>query len=612
MKALTKTLSKSDYKLGRNCLKKLWYKKNQYPSSEDGNEYLELLADGGYMVGKMATLLFPNGIEIEGSQDEALKKTQELLKQNKVTLFEAAVQSGKKIIRIDILVKEGDAIKLIEVKSKSFRLSEAVSEGYFTKAEWREYIEDIAYQKWVLSEVYPKMEVACELLMPDKDKTTEIEGLISWFSIQEKVKQGQFVKREIVFNGDLKQLKKGHVLSFINVDEVVEDYLPMVKQEAEVMLKALNSDDEKKFHVPISIACKGCEYNTGATQPNGFEACWGALAKPSPHILELGQLGNVNKRKEYKDGINRLIKQGKTALSDVPESYVKHSDPNKKYYNNRPLYQLTKRQEFLEEEIRTHIENLEYPLYFIDFETSQMAIPYHAGMRPYGKVLFQWSCHIIEQPGDEPEHFDWINVEESYPNKEFVKSLKKAIGSNGTVMTWSPYENTQLKDVLKELQVQEKLDQEEEELLAWLNVLVKRHDGDETRICDMHDWAKWYYFHPMMGGRTSIKVTLPAVLETIKSKRVKAWLKGDGLYGIGKNGKPIDPYQLLPEIEIAELAEKVKDGSGAMRAYQDMFYGLHKDDAEIKEKYKKALLQYCKLDTLAMVIIWERWVEMMK
>lgn len=611
MKTITKTLSKSDYKLARNCLKKLWYKKHQYPSADDGNEYLEMLADGGYMIGKMATFLFSEGVDITGSQEEALLKTKELLKQENATLFEAAIQSGSKIIRIDILKKTNNKLRLIEVKSKSFRSSESDQPKYFLKSEWLEYIEDIAYQKLVLTETYTDCDIECELLMPDKDKTTPIEGLINWFSIKEKIAHGSFVKREVEFTGDVKKLMEGHILSFVNVDEAVEMVMPTVKTESIKFLKAIEKGDVQQFKVPISIDCKGCEYNS-SSEPNGFKECWGKLAEPKPHILELGRLGNVNKRKDYKNGINDLISKGKTGLSDIPIEFVSNEDIEKPFYNNRPLYQLTIKDEFLLDGIKNEIKDLMYPLHFTDFETSQMAIPYHANMRPYGKVLFQWSCHTIEKPGAEPIHTEWINVEEVYPNRAFAHSLMKQLGHKGTIMTWSPYENTQLKDLIAELEEQSHLDKEEQSLLDWLNILVKRHSDDETRICDMHDLAKHYYFHPIMGGRTSVKVTLPAILDTVKSKRVREWLTREGLYSLDKNGKPIDPYHLLPEIEIAELAEKVKDGSGAMRAYQDMLYGVHKNDPSIKEKYKNALLKYCKLDTLAMVIIWERWGEMMK
>jgi hypothetical protein len=124
----------------------------------------------------------------------------------------------------------------------------------------------------------------------------------------------------------------------------------------------------------------------------------------------------------------------------------------------------------------------------------------------------------------------------------------------------------------------------------------------------MNEWAKKYYFHPAMGARTSIKVTLPAVLQSARSPKIKKYLQDEGLYQ-EINGVIIDPYQLLPEIDIAGESGSVSEGTGAMRAYQDMLYGIHKEDEEIREKYRQALLTYCKLDTLAMVIIWEHWIN---
>lgn len=128
----------------------------------------------------------------------------------------------------------------------------------------------------------------------------------------------------------------------------------------------------------------------------------------------------------------------------------------------------------------------------------------------------------------------------------------------------------------------------------------------------MNKLALWYYFHPMMGGRTSIKVTLPSVLSVVNSRRVNSWLEKEELYAMTDAGGLKDPYQLLPQIEIMDRAESVKDGSGAMSAYQDMMYGKDKNDPKIKKLYKNALLRYCKLDTLAMVIIWEHWMHLAK
>ncbi len=62
------TLSKSDFQLALSCPKKLVYKKENYPTTNDTNEYMEMLAKGGYIIGEMAKLYYPTGIEIEGNQ----------------------------------------------------------------------------------------------------------------------------------------------------------------------------------------------------------------------------------------------------------------------------------------------------------------------------------------------------------------------------------------------------------------------------------------------------------------------------------------------------------------------------------------------------------------
>ncbi|MDH5382686.1 MAG: hypothetical protein OEW75_17660, partial [Cyclobacteriaceae bacterium] len=130
-------------------------------------------------------------------------------------------------------------------------------------------------------------------------------------------------------------------------------------------------------------------------------------------------------------------------------------------------------------------------------------------------------------------------------------------------------------------------------------------------LIDMNKMALDYYFHPVMKGRTSIKVTLPAVLTANKSKRTIDWLqnfeKDLSLYALDGMGNIENPYKHLPQLEIAAEAEAVNEGTGAMRAYEDMLFGRNKHNVEVKKAYEQALLRYCKLDTLAMVIIWEHW-----
>ena len=612
-----KYLSKSDFKIAQDCPSKLWYKKKAYPSEMDNNEYMLMLADGGYMVGKMAQLLYTNGIVIEGTTKECIQRTEELLKLEKVILFEPAIETNNKLIRIDILIKDGSTFQLIEVKSKSYnsidhKLAQQEGKKYF-KSEWDPYFEDVTYQTYVLQEKFPEAKIDSFLMLPDKAKTTPIEGLIGWFRLKEVNQVGTFRNVDVEFTGDEKRLHEGHILSILEVNEEVGKRMNMVIEQAKSYIDSIINDI--KIENPISISCKSCEYRVvDETHPqSGFEECWQDLAeakdkkgKSVAHILELGQLGNINRFKG--DGINQLISQGKVSLNDVPVEFL-YTAKGGPAYNGRPLYQITEKEEFLLKGFGEEIAGIQYPLHFLDFETSQMAIPYHANMRPYEKVLFQWSCHTIDKPGAEPRHSEWINSLETYPNIEFVRSLMKLIGYSGTVMTWSAYENTQLKSMVEVLMSQDK---PEKDLLDWIKHVAQLYKEDSSMIVDMNKLALQYYFHPMMGGRTSIKVTLPAVLSATKSKRIKKWLEAEGLHTLNPDGTIANPYDQLPKFEIMELAEVVKDGTGAMRAYQDMLYGVHRDNPDIVLNYKNALLKYCKLDTLAMVIIWEHWMELCK
>ncbi len=151
------------------------------------------------------------------------------------------------------------------------------------------------------------------------------------------------------------------------------------------------------------------------------------------------------------------------------------------------------------------------------------------------------------------------------------------------------------------------------ELKEWLEYMVKFDKYDEGRLVDMNKIAVNNYFHPAMKGKTSIKWTLPAVLKASKLKVIEDLLinfeTGLSLLKKNENGEVINPYKLLPPLDIYEGAETIKDGTGAMRAYEDVMFGLRKGNSLELENYRKALLRYCKLDTLAMVIIWEYWTN---
>jgi hypothetical protein len=105
-----------------------------------------------------------------------------------------------------------------------------------------------------------------------------------------------------------------------------------------------------------------------------------------------------------------------------------------------------------------------------------------------------------------------------------------------------------------------------------------------------------------MGGSNSIKMVLDAVWKAHPEVRARFAEQ------TGREGDPLrGPYAALaPEI-ISGASEEVAEGTGAMRAYFRMAYGEEKDDPDAVAKWSRMLLEYCKLDTLAMVLIWEHW-----
>jgi hypothetical protein len=172
-------LSKSDFKVASSCATKLFYKKNRYPTTLDDDPFMELLADGGFMVGKFAQLQEPDGVMVEEADiDGALKRTADLMSADDVTLFEGAFFAGGCLARVDILKKRENRLQIIEVKSKGYDPDEGLTTRKGTvRSEWIEYLEDVAFQRMVVGRCNPDAIIECFLLLPDKSATAEIDLL---------------------------------------------------------------------------------------------------------------------------------------------------------------------------------------------------------------------------------------------------------------------------------------------------------------------------------------------------------------------------------------------------------------------------------------------------
>ncbi len=180
-------LTKSRFKLATECPTKLYYtgKTKEYADNKRNDEFLQSLAEGGFQVGELAKLMYPGGIEIEvqGHADQ-LKATQGLLARQEVTLFEPALSHERLFVRVDILEKKGNAIRLIEVKSKSYDPND---EHFFRgkkgqiNSDIRPYLMDVAFQTYVVRQAMPGHKVTPYLMLPDKSKAATVDGLNQMF-----------------------------------------------------------------------------------------------------------------------------------------------------------------------------------------------------------------------------------------------------------------------------------------------------------------------------------------------------------------------------------------------------------------------------------------------
>jgi hypothetical protein len=609
-----RTLSKSDFKLARTCDAKLYFRKNGYPDNRDADPYLVLLRDGGYMVEALAKAHYPDGIQLEYGRNvaEDSARTLERLTAENVTLFEATLLVGRRQARVDVLEKKGNVVRLLEIKSGSFdgvdhlaRLASGGAGAFRAKRkphgvlrDWIDYVEDVTYQMLLLEKLLPGADIKPYLVLVDTSKRAAIDAIPTLFRLERRMgsdgKSRIHTARYIGSRDDLAQLD---LVTEVDVSAEVA----MIRNEVEAAAAIF----EAQLDAPLETftkdlergsKCVKCEFRHDVPDTkNGFVDCWGPLALPRPHMLELFAVGNA-KAPDRSPLVDWMVRQGKASLFDIPEEGLVNADGNvgpQPTRQRRQIEYTRKGEVFVSPDLRAKIAALEHPLFFIDFETSRLALPYHTGMRPYGLVTFQWSCHATGQRGAAPVHSEWLNTVDVWPNQSFAESLRAAIGDAGPVLTWSHYEASVLKEIVRDLAA---FGKHVPELVAWMT------DVFEHRIVDLHDWAKYDYWHSGMKGRTSIKVVLDALWKTDAPMReqFEEWTKSTA-------DPARDPYASLPPVEINGVSQDVHEGTGAMRAYQEMMYGVDSNDALAKEGWATLLKQYCKLDTLSMVLIFEHW-----
>lgn len=652
---MNRFLSKSRFALALECATKLYYHSHpeQYPNTREQNDFLQALAEGGFQVNALARAYYPDGILIEEPDPlKAVWKTAELLKLDEVVLFEAAFIYRNYYIRADIVQKRGKHLQLIEVKAKS-----ADDQTEFTGKKgdlisgWRKYVYDVAYQKYVMQGALTEYNISSYLMLVNKSSKTTVEGLNQRFFLQQE--NG---RTSVVTIGDISPEALGErILVTKNVDDIVERiYKGKDRTDSQASFENMITEwaqayeEGRKIYPQLSGICKKCEYKADDEQKrkgmkSGFEECWKEHAGfgdddfKKPLVLDMW---NYRRKDEVIRGGRYFQEELNT--DDFKENTARDGRLPGWSNTDRHIIQVNKSKahdntpEIDRDVMKNYMSLWLFPLHMIDFETTAVAIPFNKGRRPYEQVAFQFSHHTIDENGSVAHKGQWINTTPGkFPNFEFIRALKDELEHDeGTIFRYALHENTVLRVIKQQLQASDEPDRDE--LIRFINTITHSSNDDteqwtgERDMVDLLDVVKRCYYHPATNGSNSLKYVLPAVVNSSEFLQQK-YSNAD--YGVKipslnfshhqwlrKNdaGEFINPYNTLPQIhegidneQLDDLQfsdnREIVDGGAAMTAYARMQFTQMGD--EERKRITDALLRYCELDTLGMVMLYEAWRE---
>lgn len=373
------------------------------------------------------------------------------------------------------------------------------------------YLEDAAYQYYVLSNLGLNVKkVYVVYINSTYVKKGELE-LNKLFNIEDVTH---------IAKGKQEQIKN----NIIEIDKYMTKY-----------------DEKSEPENSIGMHCTNpynCEY---------WQYCTRNL--PKPNVFDIAGMYKSTKFKKYDEGI-------------VSFEDLQYENINKKYLEQIDFEINDKQDKIDKASIKKFINTLSYPIYFLDFETFQQAIPEYEGISPYMQIPFQYSLHYIEKEDGELKHKEFLAKSGVDPRRELAEKLVQDIPTNVCI---TAYNMGFEKGVIRKLAQQYPALSEH-----LLNITENIKDL-------MIPFSKRYYYTKAMQGSYSIKYVLPAL------------------------------YPNDPELDYHNLPV-VHNGAEA----SDTFLSLAQKSKEEQETLRKGLLMYCKLDTYAMVKIWQKLKEVTK
>ena len=480
-------LSKSRFQAGFQCLKRLYLECYSRDLADPIDPGTQAIFDSGTAVGEKARLRFPGGRLVEESyleHDRAIATTQALLSDPSIPALYEAAVNFQGIRARFDILVRKDAQVFDLVEVKS---STGVKEEHYT---------DVAVQMYAAEG---------SGIAIDKAYLMHINNAYVY-------QGGEHDLEQLFTPADVTEAARKYVAEGM-ADDLAEMWATLDLDNPP------DIDTGKHCKTPYTCAffghCHSSEPVHPVRQLPGLrDSLWARLK-----TLGIDQIGNIP---EGLSGLNALQQRVRKSVA-----------------GDRP---------YVGPGLGTSLGQIMFPASFVDFETISPAIPLYPGTRPYEKVPFQWSLHLLDESG-ELAHDEFLNPDDEDPRERFASSLLEAVPPEGSIVTYSSYEKTILEGLARTLPGYR------ESMLALTE-----------RIVDLLKVVRDGYYHPQFHGSFSIKTVLPA---------------------------------LVPGMGYGEL--EVQEGMAASASYLRLVAG--DVPAEEESQVRDALLAYCQRDTEAMVLV---------
>jgi predicted RecB family nuclease len=476
-------ISKSKFVAGCQCVKRLYWQVHEPELAAEPGASAYAIMEQGREVGMLARQLFPGGVEVDGSGGL----------DNAIRTTRELVANPEVPAIYEATFEHGGVLVRVDILQRRrdgrWRLIEVKS----TTSLKEEHLDDVGIQSRVVSQ--SGLDLASVNLA--------------------------HVNRDYVFDGDSIDPRK--FFKIRNLTRRIARLRPKLTFQLRAEFTVLNMPNAPD--IPPGQQCSNpvrCEF---------FDRC--NLPRPNDHI---GYLPRI-----HASAVEELEEIGVHSIHDIPAEFELTE------IQRRATDCVQTGEPWYSPELGKLLSGLKYPLYFLDFETVNRAIPRFPGMRPYDQLPFQWSVHVMRKPEAELEHYEFLAADTTDPRREFITSLCSVLGKSGSIVVYSAFESQRLS-----------------ELAAWLPEFSGRIKKIRRRVWDLLPVVRNHTYHPKFAGSYSIKNVLPALV----------------------------PGMTYEGMEVA-------DGQDAGLAWESLIRG-GLDQGEHK-RLRTALLAYCGQDTLALV-----------